>query len=169
MPPIAKLDNESAVFFYLSGYTSKVAGTERGLGQMPKATFSTCFGEPFIPLTPNIYANLLKNKLEKHGSNVWLINTGWTGGDYNSGYRMPLKYTRQMLNWVLSGEHEKANYHMDPIFNISVPDEIEGIPEKLLRPINTWQDKQAFSQIAASLQNDFEENFKKFMPFLEFA
>ncbi len=169
MPPIAKLDHESAVYFYLSGYTSKVAGTERGLGQMPKATFSTCFGEPFIPLTPNIYANLLKNKLEIHDSNVWLINTGWTGGDYNSGYRMPLKYTRQMLCWALSAEHNTTTFHKDPIFNISVPDKIDGIPGKFLQPISTWEDKKSFTKTAISLQNDFEANFTKFQPFLELA
>lgn len=169
MPPIAKLDHQDAVYFYLSGYTSKVAGTERGLGHMPKATFSTCFGEPFIPLTPNIYANLLEDKLKKHDCYVWLINTGWTGGDYNSGYRMPLKYTRQMLNWVLSGKHNTASYHKDPIFNISIPVNVDGVPEEFLQPIKTWEDKRAFTQLAMSLQDNFAKNYSKFKPFLQFA
>ena len=165
MPPIAKLDHDQAVYYYLSGYTSKVAGTERGLGKAPKATFSTCFGEPFIPLTPNIYANLLRQKLTKHGSFVWLVNTGWTGGDYNSGYRMPLKETRRILNWILSGEHKSASFHKDPIFNLLVPDKIEGIPVDRLYPVKTWKDKQAFDTIANELKNDFDENFEKFEPF----
>jgi phosphoenolpyruvate carboxykinase (ATP) len=166
MPPIAKLDHDQAIYYYLSGYTSKVAGTERGLGQMPKATFSTCFGEPFIPLTPNIYAKLLKQKLEKHGSHVWLINTGWTGGDYNTGFRMPLKETRMILNWVLSGKHMMASYHKDPIFDILVPDEIDGVPPDRLYPVKTWQDESAFNNIAHTLKTDFDENFEKFKPFL---
>lgn len=167
MPPIAKLNREQANYYFLSGYTSKIAGTERGLGSVPKATFSTCFGEPFLPLIPNIYAELLKGKLSRHGSNTWLINTGWTGGDYNTGIRMPLPHTRRMINWILSKEHESASYHMDPIFNIAVPDAIEGIPENLLYPEKTWQDRETFMKVAKALKHDFDENFEKFKPFLE--
>ncbi len=166
MPPIAKLTSEEAIYYFLSGYTSKVAGTERGVGQKPKATFSTCFGEPFLPLIPNIYAELLKQKTSQHGSHIWLINTGWTGGDYNTGYRMPLPHTRHMVNWILSGQHKQASYHKDPIFEIEVPDYIEGIPEKLLYPEKTWEDKTEFAKVAHALKNDFEENFKKYKPYL---
>ena len=167
VPPIAKLDPEQAVYYFLSGYTSKIAGTERGLGKKPMATFSTCFGEPFLPLTPNIYARLLSQKIEKHQSTVWLVNTGWTGGDFNTGYRMPLPHTRRMIDWILSGEHRQANYHKDPIFDVAVPDAIEGIPNELLYPEKTWQDHEAFQQVARKLKQDFEENFEKFRPFLE--
>jgi phosphoenolpyruvate carboxykinase (ATP) len=162
MPPIAKLDQESAIFFFLSGYTSKVAGTERGLSQMPKATFSTCFGEPFLPLKPSIYANLLKHKLEEHRSNIWLVNTGWTGGGYNTGYRMPLPQTRRILQWILSGEHINAVFHKDNIFEFDVPNEIEGIPTELLYPEQTWEDKEKFFSTAKRLKQDFDENYKKF-------
>jgi len=167
MPPIARLDPDEAIYYFLSGYTSKVAGTERGIGQMPKATFSTCFGEPFLPLIPNIYSELLKKKIKQHGSLIWLINTGWTGGDYNTGYRMPLPHTRHMVNWILSGEHKAASYHKDPIFKINVPNKIEGIPEDLLYPEITWEDKKAFNQVANALKKDFEKNFEKYEPFLK--
>ncbi len=167
MPPIAKLTPEEAIYYFLSGYTSKVAGTERGIGQMPKATFSTCFGEPFLPLIPNIYAELLKKKISQHNSKTWLINTGWTGGDYNSGYRMPLPHTRHMVNWILAGEHAQASYHKDPIFEIDVPDHIEGIPQELLTPEKTWNNKETFVKVAQALKSDFEENFKKYDPYLK--
>jgi phosphoenolpyruvate carboxykinase (ATP) len=166
MPPIARLNRESAIYYFLSGYTSKVAGTERGLGQQPSATFSTCFGEPFLPLTPNIYAKLLKQKLEKHQSNIWLVNTGWTGGDYNSGYRMPLPHTRKMLNWILSGEHVNASYHQDQVFNLDVPNQINGVPTELLYPEQNWKDKKAFEKTSHHLKQAFEENFIKFKSFI---
>jgi phosphoenolpyruvate carboxykinase (ATP) len=162
MPPIAKLNKDQAVYYFLSGYTSKVAGTERGLGQMPTATFSTCFGEPFLPLKPQIYANLLKEKIEKHKTNIWLVNTGWTCGGYKSGYRMPLPHTRRMVNWILKGEHLHASYHTDPVFGIAVPDKIEEIPEEILSPEKTWDDPQAFWETAKILKHDFEKNWKKF-------
>jgi len=167
MPPIAKLDREQANFYFLSGYTSKIAGTERGLSKMPKATFSTCFGEPFLPLVPNIYAKLLKEKLSTHDSNTWLINTGWTGGDYNSGIRMPLPHTRRMVRWILSGEHEAASYHLDPIFEVAVPDAIKGIPDELLYPEKTWKDRKSFTKVARALRHDFDKNYEKFSPYLE--
>jgi len=166
MPPIAKLEGDQILYYFLSGYTSKVAGTERALGKKPQATFSTCFAEPFLPLTPDTYATLLDNQIASHNSNVWLVNTGWTGGDYSTGYRMPLQHTRRMVNWILSGEHVGATYHKDPVFNLSVPDQIEGIPLDLLYPQNTWDDQERFTQIAHDLKHDFEENFKKFKPFL---
>ena len=161
MPPIAKLDPDQAIYYFLSGYTSKVAGTERGVGKIPKATFSTCFGEPFLPLKPEIYANLLKEKIETHQPLIWLVNTGWTGGDYNSGSRMPLPYTRRMINWILSGEHQQSNYHQDPVFEIAVPNQIAGIPSNLLYPESTWDDKIEFYTIAEKLQKNFRDNCKK--------
>lgn len=162
MPPIAKLDPQQAIYYFLSGYTSKVAGTERGVGMKPKATFSTCFGEPFLPLKPTIYANLLQKKIEKHKCSIWLVNTGWTGGDYNSGKRMPLPYTRRMINWILSGEHTSVSFHQDPIFEIAVPDQIEGVPTELLFPEKTWQDHQKFMEVAQKLKQDFSDNYQKF-------
>jgi len=167
MPPVAKLDRDQAIYYFLSGYTSKVAGTERGLGTKPKATFSTCFGEPFLPLTPNIYAKLLKQKLEKHDCNIWLINTGWTGGDFNTGYRMHLPHTRRMVRWILSDEHEATSFHTDRVFDLSVPDHVESVPDELLYPAKMWQDQTAFMEVANTLKKDFDNNFKKFKGFLE--
>ncbi|MDY6846549.1 MAG: phosphoenolpyruvate carboxykinase (ATP) [Chloroflexota bacterium] len=169
MPPIAKLTQDQAVYYFLSGYTSKVAGTERGLGQMPSATFSTGFAEPFLPLTPDIYAELLKKKIREHNTNIWLINTGWTGGDFNSGYRMPLPHTRRMVNWILNGEHINATFHTDPVFQIAVPDQIKGIPEDMLFPERTWEDSNAFWNIAKKLQSDFIQNAKRFEAYLNKA
>lgn len=166
MPPVAKLDSAQAIYYFLSGYTSKIAGTERGLSKFPVATFSTCFGEPFLPLTPDIYANLLKEKIAAYASNVWLINTGWTAGDYNTGHRMHLPYTRRMVNWILQGGYLNATFHLDPIFKILVPDDIPDVPQELLSPQKTWQDQQAFTQIATQLKQNFEDNFKKFDKYL---
>lgn len=166
VPPIAKLNPKQAIYYFLSGYTSKVAGTERGLGQMPKATFSTCFGEPFLPLTPNIYADLLRSLIRKHNCNIWLVNTGWTGGNNETGKRMHLPHTRRMINWVLSGEHLSASFHIDPTFNLPVPDQIPGIPEDLFYPERTWKDQRSFLDTAQKLKQDFEHNFEKFKEFL---
>jgi phosphoenolpyruvate carboxykinase (ATP) len=167
MPPIAKLEKDQAVYYFLSGYTSKVAGTECDLEKMPSATFSTCFGEPFLPLKPYVYAELLRDKIKKHKTNIWLINTGWTGGGYNKGYRMPLPYTRRMVQWILDGEHTNCSYHIDPVFEIAVPDRIKGIPEEILYPKKTWQDSEAFWKTARQLKEDFLENSKKFKHYLE--
>ncbi len=169
MPPIAKLTPKQAVFYFLSGYTSKVAGTERGLGKQPIATFSTCFGEPFLPLTPNIYAKLLKEKVRYYQSNIWLINTGWTCGGYNEGSRMPLPYTRKMVSWILSGNYENVTYHQDPVFKITVPDKIPGVPEDFLFPRKTWKNKQAFDETAKKLKSNFNSNFQKFLSYLDNA
>lgn len=166
MPPIAQLTPDQAIFYFLSGYTSKIAGTERGLGKIPVATFSTCFGEPFLPLTPNIYANLLREKLGTHQVRVWLVNTGWTSGDYNTGRRMPLPHTRRMVNWILSDNHLATGFHQDPVFDIAVPNEITDIPTDLLYPERTWQDKAAFKGVAKQLKDDFQKNFEKFQQFI---
>ena len=166
MPPIAKLNPNQAIYYFLSGYTSKVAGTERGLGQQPIATFSACFAEPFLPLMPDVYANLLQQKLDTHHCNVWLLNTGWTGGDYHTGYRMPLPHTRRMVNWILTGEHQNAKFHSDSIFDIAVPDKIQGLPDNLLHPEMTWEDKNSFMKVANELKNDFDQNFEKYETYL---
>ena len=165
LPPLARLDQDQAIYYFLSGYTSKIAGTERGLTKGPKATFSTCFGEPFLPLTPNIYAKLLKEKIDKHDCQIWLINTGWTGGDYSTGHRMPIPHTRRMINWILNGNDINSNYHIDPFFHLEVPDTIPGIPQELLYPQKTWQDQAAFNRIAEILVHDFENNYRKFSMF----
>jgi phosphoenolpyruvate carboxykinase (ATP) len=161
LPPIARLDPDEVMYYFLSGYTSKVAGTERGLGQQPKATFSTCFGEPFLPLLPQIYADLFRERLEKYGRHVWLINTGWTAGGFHAGYRMPLPYTRAMLNWVLSGYGVMAEYQTDPLFGLHTPKTIPGITQELLVPRNTWSDPKGFDKAAKALKSDFDANYSK--------
>lgn len=161
LPPIAKLNFEDAIYYFLSGYTSKLAGTERGLGQKPTATFSTCFAEPFLPLKPKVYAALLKEKIERHQSQVWLVNTGWTGGGYQTGYRMPLPHTRRMVDWILSGKHHQANYHIDLVFGLAVPNEVPDVPTDLLYPEQSWEDQAAFLETAKQLKEKFEENFAK--------
>jgi phosphoenolpyruvate carboxykinase (ATP) len=115
-----------------------------------------------LPLKPSIYARLLQEKIEKHHCSIWLVNTGWTGGDFNSGKRMPLPFTRRMINWILSGEHTSVSFHEDPIFEIAVPDHIEGIPTELLYPKQTWQDLEEFVEVAQKLRQDFRENYQKF-------
>lgn len=169
MPPIAKLKQEQILYYFLLGYTSKVAGTERALGHKPEATFSACFGEPFLPLTPDIYANMLIEKIQNHSCDVWLVNTGWTGGDFTTGYRMPLNHTRRMINWVLSGEHAAAKFHEDPIFNLFVPDHIDQIPDNLLFPGDNWEDQDEFNSIASALKQDFDDNFQKYTLYLNHA
>ncbi|QRN83834.1 phosphoenolpyruvate carboxykinase (ATP) [Chloroflexota bacterium] len=160
LPPIALLNEEEIAYYFLSGYTSKLAGTERGLGKQPKATFSTCFAEPFLPLKPSLYAQMLQEKVRQHACRVWLINTGWTGGDFHSGYRMPLPHTRSMVSWALS--NPEVSFHQDSVFGLSVPDEIPGVPSELLYPERTWADKEKFSEVSHQLKRKFEENFKRF-------
>jgi phosphoenolpyruvate carboxykinase (ATP) len=162
LPPIARLNLDEIAYYFLSGYTSKVAGTERGLGKGPQATFSTCFAEPFLPLKPTIYAHILQKKVEKHGCTVWLVNTGWTAGGYHVGYRMPLPYTRKMIEWALSDEVERRQFHHAAVFDLLVPDEIPGVPVELLTPETTWGDKAGFVTTAKALKEKFEENLKRF-------
>ncbi len=162
LPPIARLNSEEIAYYFLSGYTSKVAGTEHGLGKQPQATFSTCFAEPFLPLKPTIYARMLQNKVKKHDCKVWLINTGWTAGGYDTGYRMPLAYTRRMIDWALSPEEDDKKYHQAEVFDLMVPDIIPGVPTELLYPEKTWKDEKEFLLSAQSLKAKFEENIKRF-------
>lgn len=157
LPPISKLDRNQAMYYFVSGFTSKVAGTEIGVTE-PVPTFSTCFGEPFLPLDPSVYAQMLAEKVEKAGANVYLINTGWNG----TGKRMKLSYTRAMVTAALTGEIEKVAFVKDPTFGVEVPTEIAGVPSELLIPENTWEDKAAYRASCEKLAKSFVENFKKY-------
>lgn len=161
-PPIARLDIDQAMYYFLSGYTSKLAGTETGLGAEPQATFSTCFGAPFLPLHPKVYADLLGQKLSKHKAQVWLVNTGWTGGPYGTGHRIRLPLTRAMIRAVLSGALHKKPFHKDPFFGFSIPDECPDVPTNVLNPQSTWSDPEAFEANAEMLTKRFVENFEQF-------
>jgi phosphoenolpyruvate carboxykinase (ATP) len=162
LPPIAKLTPEQAMYHFLSGYTAKVAGTERGLGNEPQATFSTCFGAPFMPLHPSVYAEILGEKIKTHKVNTWLVNTGWTGGPYGVGKRMSIQYTRALLHSALEGKLENVSYRTDPIFGLNVPEQCEGVPSEILNPRNTWKDKNEYDQKARDLAQRFIENFKQY-------
>jgi phosphoenolpyruvate carboxykinase (ATP) len=161
LPPIAKLTPEQAMYYFLSGYTAKVAGTERGVTE-PQATFSACFGAVFMVWHATKYAELLREKLLKHGSHVWLVNTGWTGGPYGVGSRMKLGYTRAMLAAVLGGTLEKAPYVTHPIFGLAMPSSAPGVPDGVLDPRASWKDGAAYDAQAAKLAQMFRENFRKF-------
>jgi len=162
LPPLARLNTDQAMYYFLSGYTSKLAGTERGLGEKPEATFSTCFGAPFLPLKPAIYANLLASKLEKHHTRVWLLNTGWSGGGFGVGNRIALPLTRAMISAVLSGSLNDAPTHLHPIFRVNIPDEVAGVPRSVLNPEQSWSDTQAYEREALALAGKFAENFNKY-------
>ncbi|EGL82426.1 Phosphoenolpyruvate carboxykinase (ATP) [Caldalkalibacillus thermarum TA2.A1] len=161
LPPIAKLTKEQAMYHFLSGYTSKLAGTERGVTE-PEATFSTCFGAPFLPLAPHIYAEMLGEKMEKHHTDVYLVNTGWTGGPYGVGQRMHLPYTRAMVTAALNGELKEVEYVQDPVFGLFIPKTCPNVPEKVLFPRNTWADPEAYDESARQLARRFIANFEKF-------
>jgi phosphoenolpyruvate carboxykinase (ATP) len=162
MPPIAKLTPEQAMYQFISGYTSKIAGTEVGLGKEPEMTFSTCFGAPFMVHHPYFYADLLKRKILKHGVNCWLVNTGWIGGAYGVGKRISIAYTRRLLDAALTGELLNASYGTDPVFGFSVPKSCEGVPANILDPSASWPTKEVYMQKYKQLAARFIENFKKF-------
>ncbi len=161
LPPIARLTREQAMYYFLSGYTAKVAGTERGVTE-PQATFSTCFAAPFLPLHPTVYARMLGEKLARHPVTVWLVNTGWSGGPYGVGQRMKIAYTRAMVHAALSGALLEIPAEPDPIFGVYVPLYCPGVPNDILKPRNTWADKQAYDAKARELATRFAENFKQF-------
>ncbi|WP_265765952.1 phosphoenolpyruvate carboxykinase (ATP) [Fodinibius salsisoli] len=161
LPPISKLTPEQAMYHFISGYTAKVAGTERGITE-PKATFSACFGAPFMPLHPTVYAQLLADKIRRHNATVWLLNTGWTGGPHGVGHRMKLSHTRRILSKALQGHLEDTLFETDPIFGVAVPESINGVPDKILFPRNTWQDKKAYDEKAQKLADMFARNFQQF-------
>jgi phosphoenolpyruvate carboxykinase (ATP) len=158
LPPIARLDRAQALFYFLSGYTSKLAGTELGVTE-PQPTFSTCFGAPFLPQPPTVYAELLGAKLHRHGSQVWLINTGWTGGPFGEGHRMPIQATRALLAAVLSGTLDDVEFRQDPVFGFRVPVTAPGVDGTLLDPRSTWADPKAYDRKARELAQMFVDNF----------
>ncbi len=161
LPPIAKLSTEQAMYHFISGYTAKVAGTEKGVTE-PKATFSTCFGAPFMALKPSVYAGLLGEKIAKHKSKCWLINTGWSGGPYGVGSRIKISYTRAMLSAALQGKLNNVETFTDPIFGLQVPVIIDGVPQDVMNPRNTWQNKDSYDEAAKKLAKMFHENFKDY-------
>jgi len=161
LPPISRLTREQAMYHFLSGYTAKVAGTERGINE-PQPNFSTCFGAPFMPLQPGIYARLLGEKVAKHNATVWMVNTGWTGGPYGTGRRMELAYTRRLVSAALNGELDGAETFNFPIFNLEVPAHVEGVPDEVLDPRNTWADGAAYDEQRARLARMFADNFRQF-------
>jgi phosphoenolpyruvate carboxykinase (ATP) len=162
LPPIAKLTPAQAMYHFLSGYTAKVAGTERGLGKEPQPEFSTCFGSPFLPRDPSVYGNLLRELIAKHDVDCWLVNTGWTGGKYGVGRRMPIKVTRTLLAAALNGSLRNAQFRTDKYFGFSVPTSLPGVEPHILDPIKTWNDKAEFDKTARALVGMFQKNFAKF-------
>jgi phosphoenolpyruvate carboxykinase (ATP) len=161
LPPVSKLTSEQAMYHFLSGYTAKVAGTERGITE-PQATFSTCFGAPFMTQHPNVYAELLGEKIANHEVKCWLVNTGWTGGPYSIGHRMKIAYTRAMVNAALDGDLDDVKYETDPIFGLEIPQSCPNVPVEILNPKNTWKDKAAYDVQAKKLAGMFVDNFKQF-------
>jgi len=161
LPPIARLSRDQAMFYFLSGFTAKLAGTEIGVTE-PQPTFSTCFGAPFLPQPPAVYARLLGKKLDEHGSAVWLVNTGWTGGPFGEGERMPIKATRALLDAALSGELDGVEFRKDAVFGFEVPVEVPGVLSALLDPRSTWADPAAYDAKAAELAAMFRDNFAQF-------
>ena len=161
LPPVARLTPEQAMYHFLSGYTAKVAGTEKGVTE-PTATFSTCFGAPFMVLHPGVYAGLLGKKIDEHKADCWLVNTGWSGGAYGEGKRMSIKHTRAMIRAILDGSLAKVETRPDPVFGVGVPVSCPDVPAEVLQPRNTWKDKDAYDQKARHLANLFNENFKKY-------
>jgi phosphoenolpyruvate carboxykinase (ATP) len=161
LPPVSRLSPEQAMYHFLSGYTAKVAGTERGVKE-PEATFSTCFGAPFMVLHPGVYADLLGKKMAAHKANCWLVNTGWSGGPYGEGARMKIKYTRAMIRAILSGSLAEIETQPDPVFGLNIPVSCPEVPSEVLIPRNTWADKAAYDEKARDLARRFNENFKKY-------
>jgi phosphoenolpyruvate carboxykinase (ATP) len=161
LPPVARLTPEQAMYHFLSGYTAKVAGTERGVTE-PQATFSTCFGAPFMVLHPGVYADLLGKKMTEHRAACWLVNTGWSGGPYGTGARMKISYTRAMIRAILSGSLAEVETQPDPVFGVGVPLSCPEVPTEVLQPRNTWADKEAYDQKARDLARLFNENFRKY-------
>jgi phosphoenolpyruvate carboxykinase (ATP) len=161
LPPIARLSPAGAMYHFLSGYTAKVAGTEKGVTE-PMATFSTCFGAPFMVLHPTVYAKFLGERIARHEARVWLVNTGWTGGAYGIGSRMKIAHTRGMIKAALSGELDNVAYATDPFFNLEVPQAVPGVPSEVLNPRGTWHNAADYDEQAARLARMFIDNFKAF-------
>jgi len=163
LPPISKLTSEQASYHFLLGYTAKVAGTEAGVTE-PMATFSSCFGAPFMPLHPSEYAKLLSKKITEYNVKCWLVNTGWTGGPYGVGHRISIKHTRALLNAALEGKLDEVEYTIDPFFGFEIPQQCPGVPEEILMPKNTWENKESYEKKAKELSEEFKEKFKQYEP-----
>ncbi|WP_394921506.1 phosphoenolpyruvate carboxykinase (ATP) [uncultured Robinsoniella sp.] len=163
LPPISRLDQNAAMYHFVTGFTSKLAGTERGV-QEPQPTFSTCFGEPFMPMDPSIYAKMLGERIEKYDTKVYLINTGWAGGPYGVGSRMKLKYTRAMVTAALNGDIDKSEFKHDAVFNLDVPQTCPNVPDEIMNPRDTWENKAAYDDSAKKLAKMFQDNFAKKYP-----
>ncbi len=161
LPPVSKLTPEQAMYHFMSGYTAKVAGTEAGVTE-PQATFSTCFGAPFMPLPPKVYAEMLGRRLREHNAQCWLVNTGWQGGPYGIGKRMSLPYTRAMVDALVEGKLANVEYEIEPAFGLNIPKSCPGVRSELLAPRNSWKDKDAYDRTAADLSARFAKNFEKF-------
>lgn len=161
MPPISKLSKEAAMYHFISGFTSKVAGTERGITE-PRSTFSACFGEPFMLLRPQVYAKMLGEKIDKFGSEVYLINTGWIGGGFKEGKRIDLNYTRKMVNSIIDDKLKNVKFYKHPIFNLFIPETCEDIPKEILDPRKSWKDKNKYDKNALELVKSFKRNFEKY-------
>jgi len=162
LPPIARLTPEQAAYHFLSGYTAKVAGTERGMGNEPQVTFSTCFGAPFLALPPEVYAKLFREKIKQYQPTCWLVNTGWTGGPFGVGHRMEIAHSRALLNAAMSGKLDDVPTYQDPYFGLTVPTSCPGVPDAILYPQKTWADPQAYGTTAKDLAGRFRENFTKY-------
>jgi phosphoenolpyruvate carboxykinase (ATP) len=162
LPPISRLSEAQAMYHFLSGYTARVAGTEKGMGNEPQATFSTCFGAPFLPRHPEVYGRMLAELVRKHGADCWLVNTGWTGGAYGVGSRMSIKHTRALLSAVLDGSLRDARFERDPFFGLMFPQDVPGIPNEVLNPRLSWADRAAYDVAARDLVARFERNFQSF-------
>ena len=160
LPPIAKLTPEQAMYHFLSGYTAKVAGTEKGLGKQPQATFSTCFGAPFMPRPPQVYGELLLRRMAETGATCWLLNTGWTGGPYGVGKRISIAHTRALLTAALSGTLD--DFRAEPYFGLSIPSHVPGVPDEVLEPARSWADSGAYAAQAEKLVAAFAKNFAAF-------
>jgi phosphoenolpyruvate carboxykinase (ATP) len=161
LPPISRLTLQQARYYFLSGYTSKLAGTENGIVE-PVPTFSTCFGEPFMLLKPQVYADLLVEKIKKYGVKVFLVNTGWTGGPYGIGKRINLEYTRAMVRAAINGDLDNASYVTHPVFKLEMPTHCPGVPDTILNPANTWENISQYNKTARELASHFSQNFVKY-------
>ncbi|MEE8153714.1 MAG: phosphoenolpyruvate carboxykinase (ATP), partial [Phycisphaerales bacterium] len=157
LPPVSKLSREQAMYYFINGYTSKLAGTEAGVTE-PQPNFSPCFGGPFLPRAPMVYADWLARRIEQHETDAWLLNTGWTGGPYGVGERFKLRYTRAFVTAILDGSLRNATYETDAIFGLNIPSQVHGVPGDVLHPRNTWADKGAYDAKATALAGLFREN-----------
>ncbi len=166
LPPIARLSPAQAMYHFLSGFTAKVASTERGVSE-PQPTFSACFGAPFMPRRPEVYGDLLRQKIAEHGASCWLVNTGWIGGAYGIGSRMPIQATRALLTAALNGTLAKSSFRKDPYFGFEVPEHLAGVPDILLDPRRTWHDAAAYDAQAVKLVALFAANFERYLPYID--